>query len=1687
MATFDLDETTPDLTQFDAEETESNIRMPVGEPERQAGAVSYLKKDEPPEAVYPRNVEEISQFGTSQDIEDLKMSSMEKQVQNNTDLLQSISFVNDPVVAENIILNQGRLLEQGGLSLSQMVTAEAASRPVFDDEDFNVQFTLAQQLDLNAGKSDSIQQIVDEYLAGGNVDDLENLADLIGTFAPDFAADGIDIINRVLPPELLEDTFSLDFGGQLAVYKEHLRSLDTESAKALALSTVQAIEEELDFLGVNDENDLKRFFATMTFLGNANPTDSEIEFDANLERVFQVLEWIPALGMLARGAQRMNSGVRSGSVLGAITKGNKAEGQKTVDNALAANSDEELKPLGVTKDEVVTEHVLPKADTATSKKPNGPDATITTNGRVDSILAADRSRYTDADLARSTSYVDKAIERLQKARPNVMVSASTIRQGVGDSLNWTKGLVLSKNSRYGFGNIREAQDVVTLLGESLEGARVSFFRGDPNRGQLIKLVRGAEDVEEVVIQKAKTQVPSAMSTKIDALRVLKNKAPESAQFKKAFNTIVDEMKAKAPNYSKDTIAESLEQVLESAKAGVPKGLQDWVSATFKGTKFPDDIDKADEIFVKVEVDGILSPRDVGEFAPSTRALAGGFGDIPLIGNVAKYLDAAANFSKDLLDLANNADFIDAAVRREFREVLKPYARLSRRDRNKVNSLLEKAEKMTEQGTLDRAFTVQELGMEFNGNKKLVEAYLAVRSVFDMTYQVMNTKAYREAKQEGFLHFVDGEYQGLAKSVDNIDNLPPQKEFNVFKSDSETIETYTKEKLQKELDGGATLFESKFTERAGDNGTTLFLSTTARLEPMPLRVLKYRPNYIPRVHLAGAIIREKKMATLTTSKGITESVVGQAVKTARTPKEAEAWIRTNGKSGEYEASLDRTNDTKEYLEGVSLDAHNSSGNLFFSKRGSGITSISGQYNMAAIEDAITIAAQRASHTLSLGQLVETQKSAWMKTYNKILFTNGNKPFMHFPSPEELKGMRKEVDIRKEKGSTDPVDYTRLFDEAVAHAERIHAWEGLQQPEFMKAWNKLMNKIALNVVEPAVSKVSVEKARDWTEFLLRMKTNPISDAKAFNFATMISANPARQLLIQMQQATVYFGVEGGLGYFGTGRYFRDFYSIGLITMAHAKGEGAAFKAINSVSKKLGYADGELEKIRKAWVESGFIERVGTNQLISRLSSTARKADDGESSLIMNEVKNAGESVYRGAASILELSEKFGFRTGELVNLQAAWLMALRRYQIRNPGLDAFGEEAQRIIKNDANQLSLNMGRTGRLAYQDGALSLAFQFMSIQQKTAQLFARAFDDIPKIGEFSSYVSNKQFTTSEARRIAVIQTGLYGTAGLGANKVWENLRDESGIVLDQTTNEIIEGGFVEIALNKMFDTDLAISSSLAPMQGVGGLAAFLPALKESIFDIGPEPLSHLFLGATFSSYEKLSNALSMIKDISFGSNLSTGKALAADISEFATILSGYNNFVKARAAMAAGYTVSSNGNKMVQASGKELVAKALLGIGTKNEEDAFRIFEALEGKKAGLGSSGSHKADLDSAAADYHTNMLKIAQRYGNGEDSFNESRRLMNLNSKLYRFLYDENELLYMSQKVREKEENLPFQDRISTILINNIDTFTSGEQLRAFVMNSPDLFKINTPSEKEEINRIIGRLAEDIDSVKYEDIQL
>jgi hypothetical protein len=466
------------------------------------------------------------------------------------------------------------------------------------------------------------------------------------------------------------------------------------------------------------------------------------------------------------------------------------------------------------------------------------------------------------------------------------------------------------------------------------------------------------------------------------------------------------------------------------------------------------------------------------------------------------------------------------------------------------------------------------------------------------------------------------------------------------------------------------------------------------------------------------------------------------------------------------------------------------------------------------------------------------------------------------------------------------------------------------------------------------------------------NPLMIAKTIATFAFIHMNPIRQWIIQPAQQLEMYMINPQTA----SKNFANMMAIRMYISAENTKAMEHFKdVIMPMAMKAGQFAGEKDFLEtvNAIKKSGVLQAIDMNSIVHGIiNEVDRNLIENLPQKVFKDIEAVGKAVPRAMRTV-------GFDAAELTNRVGNWLQTKDMWITKNPGKSWKSKEALEQISAHATNLSGAMNRAGQLPYQQGALSIAFQFAAINQKML---------INLLQDNSTLLTGWQRARLAAARMA-LYGAYYGIPGGAAIYYFVDRSKDEEI---KKNAEVLKRGLADYTTNKMLaaltgdKVDLTISKIATPYADAG-----IPYLQ-----VGWETIKMINGDKTGMRYPALSlgsNFLKAAQDINgwFVTREVNPNTAGQMFMEATEVASGFNNYTKGLVMLGIKDNVTRNGNQYgMQYSATEAYAKMLTGIGTQKEEDLWNLVEISKDKNK----------QIHDMASTIHQQMLNQKAKLDNG-----------------------------------------------------------------------------------------------------------
>lgn len=873
-----------------------------------------------------------------------------------------------------------------------------------------------------------------------------------------------------------------------------------------------------------------------------------------------------------------------------------------------------------------------------------------------------------------------------------------------------------------------------------------------------------------------------------------------------------------------------------------------------------------------------------------------------------FQDVSSGLAQHLSNSLYTGFDMSRATEKALFALMDDFAKAKNNNKKIIVSLLDEGKMKPKTFTPNEVLERLPQGMKQSDAQEVLRGYASVRMFADTAHDVLNKMYYDSLKADNIQHIKHNKFDALAAPVS--DGVAREMRV-VYDPHLDAMVELTSKEVDKMLEEGATFFRSPQLHNAGTDTVRRTNNIVVRGETtvseIPRKVLNYIEGYLPRMYKEQYFITKRpKEIFINGLKASPDKIPVSTILVAKNKTEAKKLVAEMA-AKDPDAVYDWKNAvelTTTEAKAAELSLELSTGGLFFSKREEHLKDANNL--LAETEDSVGSIMRMASvvaRKQDLEPIVNLMKRRWLNTFGQLEGLEGRWPM----SVSSI-------------GSS-----TKVSDKDVQKAKA--AWLYIDQLESSATVTQKWRASMVRFGEWVEGIPYGERLGSFIRTGPLAERDPLSYMRGATFLATIVFNPMRQLFLQSQQFLFLSGLEPSFIF--SGQSSRQAMALGMATVKRNKHGAKA--DLSGAAKVAGIEKKEFEQMVDALEESGLVEAIDSH-LIGRdaMTSIQREITEGALAAGLQKSRNV---VSKVAGTVRE----YGFDFGERANILHTYGIARHRWLKNNPGADVNSKKARFEIAAATRQLSLGMTQPGGFKYQRGIASLATQFLSVQHKA---FLAGIRGVPGLSHFG----NKAITVEEGRRLLMAQTMLYGASGIGLYHAVDWALDELGISnMSDEAKHMVYGGVYDLTMNAILsgltgdEVDLSFANSIAAGSG------WHETLTRTITDLGGDrTMLELLAGPSRTPFSKLGAATSMLSDLlvarAEGVEL-TPEQVADTMDSFAVILSGYNNFMKAKAMKNLGAWVDANRAPLpLEASSTEAWVMAMTGV-TGYDVDSFYGF----------------------------------------------------------------------------------------------------------------------------------------------------
>ena len=745
------------------------------------------------------------------------------------------------------------------------------------------------------------------------------------------------------------------------------------------------------------------------------------------------------------------------------------------------------------------------------------------------------------------------------------------------------------------------------------------------------------------------------------------------------------------------------------------------------------------------------------------------------------LSPNAKFGDEIYGSFLRAYMGEQTILKNFEIMFNPFYRLGPDDKRFVAGAYEWMEDFGKNH--GRAPDINEIRTHYDGiTEKQLNGIVSLRTGMDTMHELFNRRLYKEWQALDF-KTAKPRVAGMPNYHGKVVDTPGQA-LDPVSGDMVRISAQELEVIKR--DGGAVIeldIPVDVPNQARARATRVVVrNEDYQLGELSTRPLTYHPGYSMRFYDDPYFIVKKTDGV--SLNGSTRNIgqasqVSEAIRTAGTQAEAEAWMRRAARAtqerGEQGVTWEvvRANDIGQTESTLfQKQALHREGRLFWDERNfDRLPDVNG--NLATLEDPVTSLERgvgQAARQLTHEDLLRSIKGAWKNQYGDLFDARTLDTFDLGELSKRLKDLR--------RSTVDKASKQRIVDakELIDYMRLIEGTESMVIPALREA--------ALNV---AVAVNRWTGANNKRIEQIGMTMDPFRAMRSVAFNLFMVFRPVRQALLQTSQIG-YLAALDPL-YAASPKLFTDAIALrrGLAALRKS-GYDDGF-SVKTMAKSMGITEREYRVLLREFDRSGLIDLVDVHSFsggAGRFRKTALPAQDS----------TAGTIGYRGrqaTRAVRDWLQNVGFNFGERNNLTFTYQLALRRLMKRKKydSVLSLNKSDWEEVKVEASNLALGMVRPNNFGYQTGALGVATQFLSFSHKAM---------LGLLG------ANPALKGTDALRIAMGTYLLYGANMFGGRDFAEEALKDIGIPDQEIPGtgfsvvDLVSAGIVDTTFNMIGD-----------------------------------------------------------------------------------------------------------------------------------------------------------------------------------------------------------------------------------------------------------------------------------------------
>jgi hypothetical protein len=408
----------------------------------------------------------------------------------------------------------------------------------------------------------------------------------------------------------------------------------------------------------------------------------------------------------------------------------------------------------------------------------------------------------------------------------------------------------------------------------------------------------------------------------------------------------------------------------------------------------------------------------------------------------------------------------------------------------------------------------------------------------------------------------------------------------------------------------------------------------------------------------------------------------------------------------------------------------------------------------------------------------------------------------------------------------------------------------------------------------------------------EVSPTGFGKNIAFQAYLATNPLRQFVVQSHQAVQLAGLDP---VYAVSKLPKEASALVQYKLGHK----------NVAAKIFGVSRAEMDEIARQMDASGLLANVDRHSLVS--GSLTQMAD----------AWSYGSKGKRVASTLWGIPRKAGFDAGEMANMMTAWLTM--RHRAIKTGKDMSKAETQAAVAANARDFTYAMNVAGDLPYNQNSAALILQFMQVPHKA----------------MLQMLSNRSLTKGEKARMAAFNLTMYSLPPVAMYNLFGGLLNK--IENEEVRDAVVfglESTIMNAALSGVVGEDTRIDfSGMAPTDMYGFYETLTTFWTEGIGEsLANAPSASLFLGHNPRITDAFKGAARFFNVYEDG--IEAPEDFWKVMQGFASISSGYSNYLKASMAIETGNKLSSSGRLIEVTKGESYAA--LFGFQTIEETQRY-------------------------------------------------------------------------------------------------------------------------------------------------------